>query len=323
MHTLPLPQHRKILVIGASGFIGSHICQLAQRLGNTVDGTFFTNESVRVPNCRYHELDARNRAEVFTLLRKTRPNIIIHAAGTRDLDFCENYPEKAIAAHIQTTQNITDASLAIEAYVVYISTDCIFDGTKRLFFEEDIPNPFNQYGRLKYAAESILLDSTLSTLILRTSLLFGWALPTQASNTVMDVYRMLKNSRPIQMPTEIYNTPLYVGTAAQVILKAAGANLQGTFHLAGKERLSRFELALNTAAEFGFSPELIRATRETSGLRPVNSCLGSARLETALDITLSNTRTGLRSMRLRQNAVTETALTKDIDHETGPFSRRL
>ncbi len=314
---------RKILILGASGFIGAHLCQLALRSGNSVQGTFFTNNRVQVPGCKYHKVDVREKDELTALFVEARPELVIHIAGTKDLYFCEQHPQQAAQTHVQGTKNVVDACLVTDSRLVYISTDCVFDGGKPFYSEDDIPNPFNQYGKMKYEGELILLESRLNMLILRTSLLFGWILPTQTSNTVMDVYESLSNNRPIQMPTVLYNTPLYVGEAASVILKAALSNLKGVFHLAGKERLNRFELARNTASEFGYSSELIHPTNQTSGIRPVNSCLNPSRLEKAMGIGLSGTKAGLRAMRLHHNALADTALVKDMNDETRAFPRSL
>lgn len=324
LHPAANLREKRILVTGASGFIGSHVCLRARQCDAVVEGTYLTNTSVRVEGCLLHNVDVREKKQVAALLDRVEPDVVIHIAGTKDIEYCERHPVEAHLMHVQGTRNVAEACLSSRPRVIYISTDCVFDGTRPFCAETDPPSPFNQYGKVKLAGEDVLLNSGLSVLVLRASLLFGWVLPNQSSNTVADVIRTLTNNLSITLPTTLYNTPLYIGDAADVILAASVSKLEGVFHLAGKERLNRFDLAQKTASEFGLPSELIRPTRETVGLRPVNSCLSTSGIEKALNISLPEVARGLRAMRLQKNALVGLSLDNtDTKHENRPFPRRL
>ena len=312
-----------LLITGASGFIGSHLAKYAHTQGSEVHGTYLTNYFVRVPGCNYYRIEIQKESQVRALVTRLKPSIVIHIAGTKDIDFCSKYPEQAYQIHAQGTLNVVQACQGICSRLVYISTDCVFDGTKALFSEDDFTNPFNRYGEVKYEAERISMESDLNTIVLRTSLLFGWVMPKQSSNTVMDVLYKLTNQIPVKMPAILYNTPLYVGDAVEAIYEVALSDLTGIFHLAGADRISRYDLAIRTANEFGLDQSLISPTQNITGLRPTNSCLSTSKLEKAIGKSFSGVVEGLQAMRLQVNALSTDCLTKEIEHEVGAFSRRL
>ena len=277
------PGNVDVIVMGASGFIGSRVAACLSQVWITV-GTWHTNQAISVEGCVWQQLDIRKRHAVLNLIaERLKPKVVIHIAGTKDIEFCQANPEEAWRLHVEGTNNVVDACKKIDARVVYISTDCVFNGRKERYVESDATGPFNTYGATKLAGERIVLDSDLKSLIIRTSLLFGWSLPGQASNYVIQVLKSLKERGSVEAATNLYNTPALVDFAAEIIAKLAMDSSVGIIHLAGKDRVSRYEFAQLVARVSGLEESRVIPVFDRTGLRQPNSCLGCLKLENLIE----------------------------------------
>jgi dTDP-4-dehydrorhamnose reductase len=111
-------------------------------------------------------------------------------------------------------------------------------------------------------------------------LLFGWALPGQASNYVLQVLEALRDQKKVEAPTNLYNTPALIDDAAEIIARLAmDDSLEGTIHLAGRDKINRYEFARLAARVFGFDESRVMPVIDRSGLRPPYSCLDCRKLE--------------------------------------------
>ncbi len=127
-------------------------------------------------------------------------------------------------------------------------------------------------------------------------MLFGWCLPGQSSNTVFDVISALSTGRSIRLPNSFFNTPLFIGQAVMIIGELALSGAQGVYHLAGKDRLTRYDLGVSTAKSFGLDDSLVEATDINIGVRPRNSCLDARCLENLLGWRRQKVSEGLEMM---------------------------
>lgn len=288
-------QCKTIFITGASGFIGTRLA-LSLITQCRVAGSYLTNESIRVNGVRYYRMDVRDASEVDRILTVEKPDVVVHIAGTKDIAYCERFPDEAHEVHAIGTRNIVEACSRVGARIVYVSTDCVFPGTKEFYSEQDRTQPFNVYGTVKLEGEQAVLNAGCSTIVLRVSMLFGWYLPGQSSNTVFDVISALSTGQSIRLPNSLFNTPLFIGPAVMAIGEMALSGAQGVYHLAGKDRLTRYELGVTTAKAFGLDDGLIEATDITCGVRPRNSCLDARRLENLLDWRRQKVSQGLEMM---------------------------
>ena len=163
----------KVFVTGASGFIGSRLCHCALK-NCYVEGTFLTNMHVRENGCSYYKLDVRNHNDVQLLIKSIKPDVVVHIAGTKDIQFCEKNPDIAMHVHRDATRNIAIVCKNINSRLIYISTDCVFGGEKEKYIEDDSTGPINVYGRVKLGGEKAILSTINNAVIIRASLLFGW-----------------------------------------------------------------------------------------------------------------------------------------------------
>jgi len=160
----------KILVTGASGLLGSKVVQELQLEGHQVIPT--SHSKSLYPTSII--LDITQNKDVYELITKTKPNIIVHAAAETKVDLCEKQPEYAHKVNVQGTRNIAKACQKAETKLIYISTDYVFNGETGNYIEEDKTNPINTYGLTKLQGERETKNNCKNYLILRTSVNFGW-----------------------------------------------------------------------------------------------------------------------------------------------------
>ncbi len=296
------PRNVDVVVTGGSGFIGSRVAACLSESWMTVV-TWHTNQAISVGGCHKLQLDVRRRSAVLNLIcERLKPKVVVHIAGTQDIEFCQANPEHARLLHVEGTRNVVHACEKINARVVYISTDCVFNGRKERFEEADATEPFNTYGALKLAGERIVLDSRLDALIIRTSLLFGWPLPGQASNHVVRVLESLSEKGTVEAATNLYNTPALIDYAAEVIARLTVDSSVGIIHLAGKDRIRRCGFARLVARVFGLEESGVVPTLDHTGLRQPNSCLDCQKLEKLTGMHLWGIEESLQKMAATEGA---------------------
>ncbi|MCK4482941.1 SDR family oxidoreductase, partial [Candidatus Bathyarchaeota archaeon] len=159
----------RLLITGASGLLGSEIVQLARKDYEVIPShntKLFHSDSLR--------LDITDQKQVSSLFRQLKPDTVIHTAAETSVDRCEIQKELASKINVEGTGNVAVTCSKINAKIVYISTDYIFDGEKRFYTEEDTPNPINHYGITKLKGERQVKKFCKNYVILRTSVLYGW-----------------------------------------------------------------------------------------------------------------------------------------------------
>src|SRR5436309_7527278 len=103
-----------------------------------------------------------------------RPQAIIHTAANTDVEGCERNPNAALSVNAEGTRRVAEAAAAVGAYLIYLSTDYVFEGTQSMPYTENDPtNPLNAYGRSKLQGEHEVMTVARNTLIVRTSWLYG------------------------------------------------------------------------------------------------------------------------------------------------------
>ena len=285
-----------ILVIGGSGIVGSNVLKLLANEHKCI-GTYLTNDEIAIENCRFEKINVTNKNKTDKLIRSFVPSIVILACGTKHIGYCEAHPDEAYRVHLEGTQNVVESCSETGARVAYISTDCVFDGGKTIYTEQDTINPFNVYGAAKAEGEKAVYDRLDNYVIIRTSLVYGWIKPGQTSNFALSVLRSLKKGEKIEVPCNIFNTPIEAFSAAAAISKLVLSTFIGIINVAGQERLSRYDFAIKIANVFDQDSNLINAVYAQDGLRQLNSCLDVSMAEKILSMKFESINDGLDRMR--------------------------
>lgn len=224
---------KKVLVTGANGQVGRH---LVKRLAGKTT-LLATNKQM---------LDITNRHAVFATVRNFQPDVIINAAAYTNVDKAESEPERAYAVNADGAQYLAQAAQSIGAALLHISTDYVFDGTKRTpYIETDTPNPINVYGESKLAGERAVAAACEKYAIVRTS----WVFSEYGNNFVKTMLRLAKERDEIAVVSDQIGGPTYAGDVANILVTMAGTifagvNIEyGIYHYCGMPYVSRYKFA--------------------------------------------------------------------------------
>ncbi|MCZ6636087.1 MAG: dTDP-4-dehydrorhamnose reductase [bacterium] len=235
----------RILVVGASGFLGRTICEAGREC---------------IPASRsgqgHLQMDLTDFNQVQRVMEETRPGWVIHAAAMTSVDGCEREPDVARRIHVEGTQNLVRACEKTGSSLIALSTNYVFDGTAGPYGEDDTPHPLNVYGQTKLEAEQITLQAGCLGIVVRTAVLYGYH-PLCRPNFVTWAAGALAQEDEIRVVTDEWANPTQVNELAVFILDLCETDFEGVVHFAGKDYLSRFEMVEHICACFHLDPGLV------------------------------------------------------------------
>ena len=265
----------KILLTGANGLLGQHLIKLLLEKNYTVIATSkgptrlpFSNN----PLYSYLELDITDGPQVNNMVLQHRPDAIIHCAAMTQVDDCEKNKIDCWNVNVTATRFLLDAAKEINARFVFLSTDFVFDGLNGPYAEDAEPNPVNYYGSSKWGAEKAVEESGLPWTIIRTVLVTGNPLNGTRKNIITWVKDKLEKGEKIRMVDDQHRTPTFVEDLAAGIMLVLEKNALGIYHISGKDSLTPYSIAIETARLLKLNEDLIEKTDSPSlshlALRP-------------------------------------------------------
>jgi dTDP-4-dehydrorhamnose reductase len=259
----------KIVVTGANGLLGQKLVNLLQASKDIqLIATARNQPSIPITNGTFQILDIENKEQVYALMNKTKPDVLVNTAAMTQVDDCELHREKCWKANVNSVEYLVDACRATNTHLIHISTDFIFDGTHGPLAEDEKPSPVNFYGESKLAAEKVIQTSDISWAILRTVLVYGITPGMSRSNIVLWVKKSLEQGKTIQVVNDQWRTPTLAEDLAQGCYLAAKKIASGIFHISGKDFMSPYDIAIKTADFFKLDKSLIRATDSNQFKQP-------------------------------------------------------
>jgi len=247
---------KRLLLTGASGFLGWHLCRQAAVKWSVVGVA------------RYHPVAAEGVTPIvgdladagfFSALFNTiQPEAVIHAAAESSAAFCEIHGNASRRINVIASENLARQCNRRKLPFVFTSTDLVFDGTRPPYDEKDPTTPISAYGRQKAEAEERILACYPEALICRLPLLIGDS-GAPGGSFSMRILEALAAGNPVNLFTDEYRTPVDGESAAAGILALLG-KASGILHLGGRDRISRYHMGLRLAAIMG---------RRNDKLRPV------------------------------------------------------
>lgn len=281
---------RITLVTGASGFLGAHVvaaalarsraeATLADPLGPPVVAQS-RGPALLVPRFGPGPRDAARWVErdllgggAVALLEEVRPEEVIHCAALSRAADCERDPAAAAALNVEVPAAIAAWCAAAGARLVHVSTDLVFgavDAPRGGFDEGAEPGPLSEYGRTKLAGERAVLEAFPGATVARLSLLYGNSGGRGLGATDAVLEAVERSERP-RLFVDEWRTPLEVTCAAEALVELLEFDHPGPVHLAGPERVTRYELGLRLLGAMGMDPEAARAELEPTEQRAVDA----------------------------------------------------
>jgi len=244
----------KLLIIGASGVLGSRLYNDTIKKKWNVMGTYCSHECDGL-----FYLDVRDNNSIEKVFNLFKPETVAMAGGITDVDLCTLKPKLAQDVNIKGTINLVKKIKEYGSKLVCVSTDYIFDGENGPYAETDKPNPINKYGETKLKAENIIRSKLKNYLIVRTAQLYG--IDHTGKNFVLKIICNMKSGKKVYAADDLYSTPTYSGLLSEMIIRLIEKNAKGLYHGAGPEFLSRFEYVNKVLDVFEADRSLIHRVR--------------------------------------------------------------
>ena len=184
------------------------------------------------------QLDLLDLAAVRREFQREQPQLVIHCAAISNISDAQKYPDLARRVNVEITELLADLAAGIP--FVFFSTDLVFDGRKGNYVEADAPNPLHRYGETKAAAEQIVLKNPRH-LVVRTSINGGIS---RAGNRGFNEQLRLsfRAGKPMKLFTDEFRSPIPAIETARAVWDLANQHRAGLFHVAGADRLSRWQI---------------------------------------------------------------------------------
>jgi dTDP-4-dehydrorhamnose reductase len=274
----------RLLITGASGLYGSKLADIAEKNGHQVFSAYNQHQAAFGIPIR---LEISDKDQVEKTFKEVAPEVVVHAATLTDVDKCELNRELAWKTNVEGTENIAKATKTNNAFLMYISTDYVFNGGTGQYKETDSPDPINYYGLTKLKAEEQVKTITNEYCITRTSVIYGATPAAGKINFALWILNNLKKGEKVKTLIDQWNSPTLNTNLARMTLEIIERRLTGTFHLSGATRISRYDFAHIVAQTFNADASLIVPTMTKdfswAAPRPRDSSLNTAKAQQILE----------------------------------------
>ncbi len=216
-----------ILVTGADGMLGTALLPILK-------------QHHQVWGINHKDCDICNSPAITALISARRPQLVVHLAAYTNVDAAEANPQLADEINAGGTRNVASACAAIDASMLYVSTDYVFDGSKPgAYCENDSPNPINVYGSSKWKGERQVSGILERRFIVRTSWLYG----PNGKNFVTSILKAAQQQSVLRVVNDQHGSPTYTRHLSTTIAALIEAQRYGIYHATGSGSCTWFEFA--------------------------------------------------------------------------------
>lgn len=238
----------KILITGANGFLAQHLTLFLSKKGYQVFALGRGECRIAGDGFTYVQADLVTEDEVRQAIERSQPDVVVHAAAMSKPDECDKNREMCIDVNVNATRYLITAceQLSNKPHFIYTSTDFVF-GEGGPHAEDDIPAPLNFYGETKLMAENAVQQSHLDWCIMRPVFIYGVCFPGMRPSFLHMIRSNLEAKKPIKIVNDQFRTPTYVTDLCRGIQCIVEKRFKGLIHLAGKDILSPYQMAIQVA----------------------------------------------------------------------------
>jgi dTDP-4-dehydrorhamnose reductase len=224
----------KIAVIGGNGQLGMDV--ISAFAGNGDEARSLTHSDIEISDL----------SSVSRVLAEMQPEVIVNTAAMHHVENCEREPEKAFAVNAVGSRNLAMVARDLDAVLMHVSTDYVFDGSKGSpYVEEDNPLPLNAYGITKLAGEHFVRATASKHFVIRTSGLYGKS-PCRAKGGLNFIELMLKLAKErgeVRVVDSEVVSPTSTAELAQQIVHLSHSNHYGLYHATAEGSCSWYAFA--------------------------------------------------------------------------------
>ncbi len=274
----------RVLVTGAGGQVGVDLVDtlhatepLGASAGFRPDAREVGRDEFEVLGLTHHDLDITDRDRVVTVLRATRPDVVVHLAAYTAVDRAETDAAHCFAVNATGTGNLSDAAHETGAHFIAVSTDYVFDGEKgSSYVEDDVTNPLSVYGTSKRDGELLCRDGDT---IVRTS----WVMGVRGKNVLHVIADRAASGEHVRFVNDQTGTVTVASDLARALVAMVRSRPGGTWHVANAGTTTWFDIADFVGSVLGRGGDFATAiaTRDLSPAplahRPVRSDLDTTK----------------------------------------------
>ncbi|MCH6574587.1 MAG: dTDP-4-dehydrorhamnose reductase [Bacteroidetes bacterium] len=275
----------RILITGANGKLGQRTVSFYKNFKSFELLTITIEDEPVIDGLDYLQCDITDRENVKKVVFDYCPDFIINTAAYTNVDKSETDREAAWKVNVKAVEYLSESARVLDAHIIHISSDYLFDGKSGPYSENAVPNPLGYYGRTKLASENALRLSGCYYTIVRTNVLYCNATDS-SPDFVKWVINSLKDGEKIKIVTDQINNPTFVDDLVQGINKIIEFGKTGVYNIGGREFISRYDFTMLIADYFHLSKSLvgkiITEQLKQPARRPLKSGLITLKAETEL-----------------------------------------
>lgn len=245
----------KVLITGSNGLLGQKLLHKLREDASLelVATSIGVNRVSEKNGYKYISLDVTNENELEKVLIYENPEVIINTAAMTNVDVCEVQQEKCDDLNVNAVKYLSEISTKINAHLIHISTDFIFDGENGPYSENDIPNPLSYYGLSKLKSETLLLESECRWTVLRTIIVFGVAEHLSKENIVLWAKKALEKGDSLNIIDDQFRSPTLAEDLADACILSFKKKKFGVYNASGKDIMSIYSMVERIAKYYNYS----------------------------------------------------------------------
>ncbi len=246
-----------VFITGGSGLLALNWA-LAIRDSNTVI-LGLHNQQVALARVKTRKIDLESVDGLIREFETTNAQLVVHTAGLTSVEECEREPHLAQHVNVNLAVNVAQACARLRLPMIHISTDHLFAGESPFADENCAVAPLNVYARTKAEAENRVLEAHPQALVIRTNF-YGWGTIYRRSFSDF-VIQALRSGESRTLFEDVFYTPILAEKLALTSRELINLKADGIFHVAGDERISKYEFGLKIAQQFNLDSSLINPGR--------------------------------------------------------------
>lgn len=271
---------KKLLITGASGFLGWHVARHAPS-GWRLVGTWYTNPEGLPSKSEAAPLDLTNRDATWRMLKAISPDVVFHLAAASNTAHCEAKPEETRLLNVYATAHLAEMCAERRCKLLFTSSSQVYDGEHPPFDEAPNPSPKNAYGQQKLAAEQAIQSIDPPAAIVRVAVMYGQAAPG-VSNFLQQWLSTWQRGEAVTAFDDEIRSFLSGKSAAAGLWHLLEKGAEGIFNLGGATSVSRYEFAVMASQTFLLpTAQIIKKSQkevETAAFRPANLTLDLSKI---------------------------------------------
>ncbi len=270
---------KNVLLLGGTGLLGTNWLFFRNKKEN-----YFVNihkKKFKKNSLKFNEvsINLNSQKKIIEFIKKNKISILINLIAITDIDFCEKNKLKAFTTNVKLIKTISEACKRTNTTLIYVSTDQLFDGKKKIYSEKSKICTLNNYGATKSKAELIIKKVCKKYIILRSNF-FCWSFNNK--NLLSQIIKNLKNKKNFYGWKNVYFTPVYARTLIDVALFLESKGKYGLFNVSCDEPISKYSFASIITKKFSLNKSYLKRSlfnNRDYTKRPLNMSLNNSKIK--------------------------------------------